>query len=208
MAVGHFYSGIFGWFDFWQVYHDAVQRAPNHPTMVEVGVLLGKSLAYLGVELANSGKGGRAVGVDLFGGLPAGFDWPEVAAADHYDTVRRNLSPVSIVELVQAPSVDGAAKFADGSCDLVFIDAAHDYDNVLADLRAWWPKVKPGGVFAGHDYSTDAPTPVRNNHPAMPWYLGQDKWPEVAKAVQDWTAAEGLTFEVWGSSWRIVKGAA
>jgi hypothetical protein len=32
----------------------------------------------------------------------------------------------------------------------VFIDAAHDYDNVKADILAWYPKCK--GVIAGHDY--------------------------------------------------------
>lgn len=36
--------------------------------------------------------------------------------------------------------------------DFVFIDASHDYDSVRADLVAWTPKVRVGGVIAGHDY--------------------------------------------------------
>ena len=36
--------------------------------------------------------------------------------------------------------------------DFVFLDAAHDYQSVLADLQAWWPRIKKGGVLAGHDY--------------------------------------------------------
>jgi len=45
--------------------------------------------------------------------------------------------------------------------DLVFIDAAHDYENVVADIGAWWPKVRPGGVLAGHDYQHKFPSVMR-----------------------------------------------
>lgn len=40
----------------------------------------------------------------------------------------------------------------DDSCDWVFIDAAHDYDNVARDIRLWAPKVHEGGLLMGHDY--------------------------------------------------------
>jgi predicted O-methyltransferase YrrM len=36
----------------------------------------------------------------------------------------------------------------------VYLDASHDYDDVLADLRAWWPLIAPGGVLFGDDYGT------------------------------------------------------
>lgn len=36
--------------------------------------------------------------------------------------------------------------------DLVFIDADHRYEAVKADIAAWAPKVRPGGVMAFHDY--------------------------------------------------------
>lgn len=39
-----------------------------------------------------------------------------------------------------------------GVLDFVYIDAAHDYENVLRDLTAWWPKVRVGGAIGGHDY--------------------------------------------------------
>lgn len=46
-----------------------------------------------------------------------------------------------------------AAKFiADGSLDFVYIDAAHDYENVKKDIHAWEPKVRKGGIVSGDDY--------------------------------------------------------
>ena len=40
----------------------------------------------------------------------------------------------------------------DGSLDFVYIDGAHDFDNVMLDLIVWSRKVKAGGIVAGHDY--------------------------------------------------------
>eukprot|EP00928_Gymnodinium_smaydae_P060790 TRINITY_DN4458_c0_g3_i1.p1 TRINITY_DN4458_c0_g3~~TRINITY_DN4458_c0_g3_i1.p1 ORF type:complete len:548 (-),score=95.84 TRINITY_DN4458_c0_g3_i1:68-1711(-) len=44
--------------------------------------------------------------------------------------------------------------FADESeqVDLVFVDAGHAYEEVLADIRAWWPRIRPGGCMVGHDF--------------------------------------------------------
>lgn len=36
--------------------------------------------------------------------------------------------------------------------DFVFLDANHKYDAVQADIAAWWPLVRSGGVLIGHDY--------------------------------------------------------
>jgi hypothetical protein len=49
-------------------------------------------------------------------------------------------------------SVEAAARVEDASLDFVYLDARHDYEHVLEDLEAWWPKLKQTGVFAGHDY--------------------------------------------------------
>lgn len=36
--------------------------------------------------------------------------------------------------------------------DAVYIDACHDTRSVWQDLETWWPRVRPGGLLAGHDY--------------------------------------------------------
>lgn len=63
--------------------------------------------------------------------------------------------PRSVV--IRQRSVDAAQMFADRSLDFVYIDANHDYAHVAEDIAAWWPKMNPGGIFAGHDYNEISP---------------------------------------------------
>lgn len=49
-------------------------------------------------------------------------------------------------------SEEASSKFIDGVFDFVYIDANHKYESISQDLKLWWPKVRWGGVFAGHDY--------------------------------------------------------
>lgn len=56
------------------------------------------------------------------------------------------------VTIIKDYSVFAANKVPDGSLDFVYIDAAHDYENVKLDIEAWAPKVKVGGIIAGDDF--------------------------------------------------------
>ena len=38
------------------------------------------------------------------------------------------------------------------SVDFVYIDARHDYKGAMEDIKAWWPKLKKGGLLSGHDF--------------------------------------------------------
>jgi len=57
------------------------------------------------------------------------------------------------VRFVQGWSDAVAKQFDDESLDLVFLDADHSEEGVGSDLAAWVPKVRPGGIVAGHDYA-------------------------------------------------------
>ena len=54
--------------------------------------------------------------------------------------------------IVRKRSLDAAKDIPDGSLDFVFIDADHSYHGCVADIAAWKPKLKPGGLLSGHDY--------------------------------------------------------
>jgi len=43
-------------------------------------------------------------------------------------------------------------KFSDESLDFIYIDGDHTVEGCMIDLVAWYPKLKVGGVFGGHDY--------------------------------------------------------
>jgi hypothetical protein len=60
-------------------------------------------------------------------------------------------------------STTGAAQLPDESLDCVYLDARHDYTSVTEDLEAWWPKLRRGGVMAGHDF-VDANDATDGNH--------------------------------------------
>ncbi len=56
------------------------------------------------------------------------------------------------VRIIKKYSVEAAKDVPDGSLDFVYIDGAHDYDNVKADIEAWTPKVRVGGIISGDDF--------------------------------------------------------
>jgi len=55
--------------------------------------------------------------------------------------------------LLRGYSTAMAFAIPNASLDLVLVDAAHDYRNARADMLAYWPKLKAGGVMAGHDFA-------------------------------------------------------
>jgi len=73
-----------------------------------------------------------------------------------------NLDDVVTVKYMS--SERALAHFSDGSLDMVFIDSDHMYLSVLTDIIGWWPKLKTGGLFIGHDaefYYNEKPDRVK-----------------------------------------------
>jgi len=57
------------------------------------------------------------------------------------------------VRLLMSTSELVVNNFEDNSLDFIFIDGDHSYEGVYTDLMLWYPKVKYGGLFAGHDWN-------------------------------------------------------
>jgi len=49
-------------------------------------------------------------------------------------------------------SADAVKMFEDDFFDFVYLDASHEYADVKEDIALWWPKIRRGGILAGHDY--------------------------------------------------------
>ena len=102
--------------------------------------------------------------------------WPGKTQADWeglYKSAMKYIPWFQQLRIMRMESVEAAALFWDGFFDLVYIDGDHRYPFVQADFKAWLPKVKKGGIIAGHDYFDR----VRHNHqvkPAVDDFFGKD----------------------------------
>lgn len=81
------------------------------------------------------------------GGTAPGYPGMLLEAAAHM--VARGVS--ASIRLIPALTVEAAAHWY-GPIDCLYVDADHTYESVLADLRAWWPHLRVGGLIAGDDY--------------------------------------------------------
>jgi predicted O-methyltransferase YrrM len=65
------------------------------------------------------------------------------------------------IRILRKESLVAAKDFADGSLDIVYLDA--DHTRCAEDIVAWWPKVRPGGWLTGHDYTMDSGMTVKRD---------------------------------------------
>ena len=150
-----------GWCaDFAWLYAHQVLQAEDGAKFIEVGTWLGKSAIMMAQLIRASGKQITFWAIDHFRG--SGSDLHHFAAIldKNGGTVRplfeANLQRYEVRDLVRVIDMDSrqaAQRFADGVADFIMIDADHAYENVVADIQAWLPKVKAGGVMAGHDWN-------------------------------------------------------
>jgi len=59
--------------------------------------------------------------------------------------------------ILKLPSVEASRILTDGTLDAVLIDALHFEPHVSDDIRAWWPKLRRGGLMVGDDYGSFYP---------------------------------------------------
>ena len=155
------YEDIQGWFDFQALYDRIVAAAHGGDTFIEIGAWLGKSTAYMGQRIKESGKAVTFYAVDTWQGSASEPDQLKAGAeSDLYLTFLANMNACGLGDVVlpvRMNSLDAALRLP--PAEFIFLDADHSYDAVMADLKAWLPKVKPGGTFAGHDWNSSDGVP-------------------------------------------------
>ncbi len=150
-----------GWSeDIERLYDHVTKTCADDATLVEVGVWFGRSVVMLGQKLLELGKADvKVFAVDSFTGsdgvtpeMRATIDAMGGSYLKLFEVNLRKALVDRVVRPVQGDSAGAAEQFVDGEVDFVFIDADHRYEAVKRDILAWLPKVKRGGVIAGHDF--------------------------------------------------------
>ena len=152
----HFYHNIGeDWFSYPQLYKRIVDNSQDGAHLVEVGSWKGRSAAFMAVEIINSNKNIKFDCVDTWKGSIEHTTYDVITEEKLYDVFLSNIEPVKhIINPIRMTSIEASKLYEDNSLDFVFIDASHEYEDVKEDILAWLPKVKIGGVLAGHDYNT------------------------------------------------------
>lgn len=111
------------------------RRSPGG-VFVEIGRFKGGSTLLIA---SAAGAGSRVLSFDIDNRHDAG------CAA-----ILADLGVANRVELIVGNS-RASDLFRTLTTDLVFVDGGHAYDTVTADIEAWYPSLKPGGVMCFHD---------------------------------------------------------
>lgn len=120
------------------------EQAALRRRIVEIGSFCGRSTKVLALMCR-----GTVISVDNLAFDAEGF------SEDQDLEFRRNLRNhlrSGRVQTIRKSSVAAARGFR-GSADMIFIDGAHEKADVLADLKAWVPKLAKRGLLCGHDLS-------------------------------------------------------
>lgn len=187
--MNHYYHKIEGWSDFIiPFYEHMVATSHNGATFVEVGVWKGRSICYLATEIIRANKAIFVYAVDTWRGSEEHQIYDTAINQDLiYKEYLNNIVPVKeYIHNVRANSVEASKMFFDESLDLVMLDANHGYEEVLKDIQAWWPKVRPGGILAGDDYDANY-------------------WPTVCDAVHKQFGLDDIHLFYKGTIWFKIK---
>ncbi len=114
---------------------------PPDSLVIELGVAAG---AFAEAMLRRNSSI-RYVGIDRWS------DHHDEAEMEHAISSTRNLATIA-PHFMRCTFANGWQGFQ-RQADMIYIDGyAHTGQERGGTLRDWWPILKPGGIFAGHDY--------------------------------------------------------
>jgi predicted O-methyltransferase YrrM len=140
------------WFDFQEVYKRIYDELKEDEIFIEVGSFLGDSTKYFCELIRQGEKPINFIQVDLWENADEYKDYLPKGVTDFQDLYLDNLKEYEdIITPYKMSSYDASLTIPNNLIGAVFIDAAHDYDNVKLDIDCWVKKLKDGGIIAGHD---------------------------------------------------------
>ena len=140
--------------------------------------------------------------IDDFGSnhRPGYFDKSgDIRLNQAYQTLKSDVDKERAI-LVRATGVE-ASKIVQNELDFVYIDGDHSLEGIFNDLYSWVPKVKVGGIVAGHDYKNGPNSGMKD-------YFGNQLDFEVKTAVDFYCKKYGYKVFAVGPrvpSWYFVK---
>lgn len=154
--------GTEGWYSDHPVFEELIRdRRPRR--LAEVGSLRGASAIHIAEMLRKHGVEGELTCVDTFLGSREHFF--DNFRHEMLDAGRFHFLDEFLGNVLQAGCADLVTPFPQSSTvaarifleagrkfDFVYLDASHEYKDVLNDLREWWPLVDEGGVLVGDDF--------------------------------------------------------
>lgn len=186
-----------GYFDYENLYRRIANEAKHGDYILEIGAWVGKSTVFMAELVEQSIKHDKVLWfttVDPFiidcrkdgKGIWQWVEYTDNTPKQHVkDVFYKHIEPFKqYVQVVEGFSVEVSKRYEDESHFAVWIDGDHSYESALADMEAWYPKVRPGGILAGHDF---------DDHFGVP------------KAVRHFCKAHSLDFDVDNRSWFLYK---
>jgi len=128
----------------------------NRHNLLGHGAEIGVENGYFARRTLDLWQGRLLYLVDIWQYLDDYEDVTNAQSPEQIARFRRTIENVSPhwhrVRLIQERSENAATMISDGSLDWVYLDANHEYSHILQDLKIWSPKVREGGLIAGHDF--------------------------------------------------------
>jgi Methyltransferase domain len=136
----------------YEVHRAVLPLVLNERNLLGEGAEVGVRQGDFSAHILKHWKGSKLWLIDAWQDLP-GYEEVHHTHEQNYEmTLGKMRAFPGRHEVIRDLSTAAAARFADETLDFVYLDADHSYESVKADLDAWYPKLKPGGLFAGDDY--------------------------------------------------------
>lgn len=136
------------------------QRVPTGGRVLEIGSYLGASTTAIGHAIL--GRGIELYCLDCWHDYQAqgffGHTLAGTGATDQsiFSRFQANTSFLGEqLRILKGTSAQFRSFLPASFFDLIFIDAAHDYESVKEDIRIAFKAIAPGGIICGHDYHSD-----------------------------------------------------